>query len=102
VADAPPVARSRRALVVDDEPHIRRVLEVALGVRDLEVMLASDGMRGLDELGQEAVDLAILDFMMPASAPLRSSQRSTQIRTAQTLRSSSSPKRVRTQTGRRR
>lgn len=65
MADAPPVARTRRILVVDDEPHIRRVLEVTLGSEGFEVMVASDGMRGLDELGQEAVDLVILDLMMP-------------------------------------
>lgn len=70
MADAPPVTRNRRVLVVDDEPHIRRVLEVALGVRGFEVMLASDGKRGLDELDQEAVDLAILDFMMPGVSAL--------------------------------
>ncbi len=70
MADAPPVARNRRVLVVDDEPHIRRVLEATLGARGFEVMMASDGLRGLDELGQEAVDLVILDFMMPGVSAL--------------------------------
>ena len=70
MADAPPVAGNRRILVVDDEPHIRRVLEAILGSKGFDVMMASDGMQGLDELGQEAVDLVILDLMMPGASGL--------------------------------
>lgn len=70
MADAPPVAGNRRILVVDDEPHIRRVLEAILGSKGYQVMMASDGMEGLDELGQEAFDLVILDLMMPGASGL--------------------------------
>ena len=70
MADAPPVEGNRRILVVDDEPHIRRVLEVILESKGFDVMMASDGMQGLDELGQEAVDLVILDLMMPGASGL--------------------------------
>lgn len=57
--------RGRRILVVDDEPHIRRVLEAILGSHGFEVVTASDGSQGLDELGTEEVDLVILDLVMP-------------------------------------
>ena len=70
MADAPPVEGNRRILVVDDEPHIRRVLEAILGSKGYHVMMASDGMQGLDELGQAAVDLVILDLMMPGVSGL--------------------------------
>jgi two-component system, OmpR family, response regulator len=52
-------------LVVDDEPHIRRVLEAILGSHGFEVVMAADGSQGLDELGTEEVDLVILDLVMP-------------------------------------
>jgi DNA-binding response OmpR family regulator len=61
---------SRRILVVDDEPHIRRVLSAILGSRGYEVMMASDGTQGLDEFGAQQVDLVILDLMMPGASGL--------------------------------
>ncbi|MDE3003837.1 MAG: response regulator [Gemmatimonadota bacterium] len=65
MADDLPIEGNRRILVVDDEPHIRRVLEVILGSSGFDVVLASDGMQGLDNLGREPVDLILLDLMMP-------------------------------------
>lgn len=59
-----------RILVVDDEPHIRRVLSAVLGSKGFEVLMASDGTQGLDELGGEEVDLVILDLMMPGASGL--------------------------------
>jgi len=56
-----------RILVVDDEPHIRRVLSAILGRHGFDVVMASDGSQGLDELGTEEVDLVILDLMMPGA-----------------------------------
>lgn len=65
MADDLPIEGNRRILVVDDEPHIRRVLEVILSSSGFDVVLASDGMQGLDNLGREPVDLILLDLMMP-------------------------------------
>ena len=65
--EVPTSRGSGRILVVDDEPHIRRVLSVVLEGRGYEVTMASDGLQGLDELGGEAVDLVILDLMMPGA-----------------------------------
>jgi len=59
-----------RILVVDDEPHIRRVLSAVLGQKGYEVKTASDGLAGLDELAVEDADLVILDLMMPGASGL--------------------------------
>jgi two-component system OmpR family response regulator len=53
--------------VVDDEPHIRRVLGSILGNQGFEVLTASDGSQGLDEMAATEVDLVILDLMMPGA-----------------------------------
>lgn len=65
--DVPSPPGQGRILVVDDEPHIRRVLSTVLGSHGYEVRIASDGIEGLDELGAEPVDLVILDLMMPGA-----------------------------------
>lgn len=62
-----PPPGSARILVVDDEPHIRRVLSAVLGNNGYEVMMASNGTEGLEELGANPVDLVILDLMMPGA-----------------------------------
>lgn len=67
MADHLPIEGNRRILVVDDEPHIRRVLEVILGSSGFDVVLASDGMQWLDNLSREPVDLILLDLMMPGA-----------------------------------
>jgi len=67
VPEVPTTPEKGRILVVDDEPHIRRVLSAILGNRGYDVIMASDGLQGLDELGTEDVDLVILDLMMPGA-----------------------------------
>ncbi|MFW5734244.1 MAG: response regulator [Oceanidesulfovibrio sp.] len=55
-------------LIVDDEPHIRMLLEEALeeledeGVR---ILVAEDGEQGLETISRERPDLVFLDVMMP-------------------------------------
>lgn len=61
---------SRRILVVDDEPHIRRVLSAVLEEHGYLVTLASDGDEGLAEFGERDVDFVILDLMMPGASGL--------------------------------
>ena len=67
---ASPVEKSRSILVVDDEPHIRRVLEVALNSEGFDVITAPNGLQGLKELDKGRVDLVILDLIMPVSGGL--------------------------------
>ncbi|MFC4597850.1 response regulator transcription factor [Cohnella hongkongensis] len=54
-----------RILVVDDDPHIRELVELFLVQEGFEVAAAVDGMHALEVLESTAVDLVILDIMMP-------------------------------------
>ena len=59
--------RGGRILVVDDEPHIRRVLDAMLGKEGFEVVTADDGAQGLLALAAGGIDLVILDLLMPGA-----------------------------------
>ncbi len=54
-----------RILVVDDEDHIRRVLELMLRRQGFEVAVASGGREALERFAAESFDLVILDLRMP-------------------------------------
>ncbi|WP_438349722.1 response regulator transcription factor [Paenibacillus sp. FA6] len=55
-----------KILVVDDDPHIRELVEVFLRAEGIdEVYEASDGVEALHFLESTAVDMAIIDVMMP-------------------------------------
>jgi CheY-like chemotaxis protein len=56
---------SRRILVVDDQPSIRGVLELALKEAGAEVLAAADGPAGLRTARASIPDLILLDFAMP-------------------------------------
>jgi uncharacterized protein (TIGR02266 family) len=60
-------ARSRRALVVDDDELVRRAYGDALADRGFQVIAASDGKDGLRVLSEEllALDLLVTDVFMP-------------------------------------
>jgi len=60
-------ARARRALVVDDDAMVRRMLQEALQQRGFEVLTADDGKTGLSMLSDEllALDLLVTDIRMP-------------------------------------
>lgn len=62
--DAVPLA-SRRILVVDDQPSILGILEVALGEAGADVWTASDGPRALQSIEASVPDLILLDLVMP-------------------------------------
>jgi two-component system KDP operon response regulator KdpE len=55
----------RRILVVDDEPQIRRALDIALRGHGYEVRLAEGSAAALVQLGSDPPDLLILDLMLP-------------------------------------
>ena len=56
----------RHILVVDDEPHIGRIIQMKLERGPYRVTLASDGRQALDLLrGEQRIDLVLLDIMMP-------------------------------------
>ncbi len=51
--------------MVDDHQDIRMLFEVELSFGDHQVLQAADGEEALAVLADEAVDLMILDIMMP-------------------------------------
>jgi DNA-binding response OmpR family regulator len=55
----------KKVLVVDDHPHIRRLIQVNLAQIPLQVLTAGDGEEGLAAAIRERPDLIILDVMMP-------------------------------------
>ncbi|NRT92021.1 response regulator transcription factor [Clostridium beijerinckii] len=57
--------KKKSILVVDDEKDIRDVIEIYLINEGFEVVTASDGLEALEKLKNEAIDLIILDIMMP-------------------------------------
>src|SRR5690242_5111331 len=56
---------TRRVLVVDDDPLIRRALAEALGEDGLDVTIAEDGERALAALPAAAPDVVLSDVRMP-------------------------------------
>lgn len=52
-------------LVVDDEPHIRRILQYLLEQQGFRVVSAANGRLGIEMARQELPDLILLDLMMP-------------------------------------
>ena len=55
-----------KILVVDDDPHIRELVEVFLRAEGIdEVYSASDGVEAMRLLEDKSADLAIIDVMMP-------------------------------------
>lgn len=56
----------REILYVDDEPDIREIVQMALGlVPTLSVSTADSGMRALQSMQASKPDLVLLDVMMP-------------------------------------
>ncbi|MFK7990868.1 MAG: response regulator transcription factor [Sandaracinaceae bacterium] len=59
---------SKKVLIVDDEPHIRLLLEQALDELEeagVTLLLADDGEQALAVLRAERPELMLLDVMMP-------------------------------------
>ena len=54
-----------RVLAVDDEPDIRRLVEIKLRKAGFDVMTASDGQEGLEKALEAKPDVVLLDVMMP-------------------------------------
>jgi CheY-like chemotaxis protein len=54
-----------RVLVVDDEPDVRQVFELALSRNGFEVTSAESGQAALEAAEQTAYDLAFVDIAMP-------------------------------------
>lgn len=55
----------KKILVVDDERHIVRLVQVNLERAGYEVVTAYDGEEALQKVREERPDLIVLDIMMP-------------------------------------
>ncbi len=62
---SPPAIPPARVLVVDDEPQIRRFLDISLRSQGYQVATAVDGASGLAALAAHGADLVILDLGLP-------------------------------------
>jgi CheY-like chemotaxis protein len=61
LAVAPPV----RMLVVDDEPHIRELLDIIFSAEGWHVDWAASGAEALERFQRESFDIVVLDQSMP-------------------------------------
>jgi len=59
------MAETKNILIVDDENAIRALIIEYLSIGDFKVYEASDGLKALKQLNEVAIDLIILDVMMP-------------------------------------
>lgn len=56
---------AKKILVVDDERHIVRLVEVNLARAGYDVSVAYDGVEALEVFAKEKPDMVVLDVMMP-------------------------------------
>src|SRR5689334_6663092 len=52
-------------LLVDDEPHMLRLLQFALRKTGAKILEATGGRAALEQAAAQTVDLVVIDFMMP-------------------------------------
>jgi DNA-binding response OmpR family regulator len=65
----------QRVLVIDDQPTIRRFVEIVLEHRGYQVMQAADGAEGLDLAFRHRPDLVLLDHSLPTMSGEQVAQR---------------------------
>ncbi len=63
------MSKPKKILVVDDEVHVRMLLEQTLEELeddfDIHILMASNGREAIDTIRKEIPDLVFLDVMMP-------------------------------------
>jgi len=52
-------------LIVDDDPVVRRMLQLSFESEGFDVSTAGDGLEGLESMRASKPDVVILDIMMP-------------------------------------
>lgn len=63
-SEAPAVALVPRILVVEDDPDLAQLVEIRLG-EEFEIVVANDGVEGIEKLVKYQPDLILLDVMLP-------------------------------------
>jgi two-component system KDP operon response regulator KdpE len=56
---------SKRILVIDDEPRMRRFISMNLDLEGYQVLEAGNGLEGVRRVREDLPDLVLLDVMMP-------------------------------------
>lgn len=64
-----------KVLLVDDDPHLRKILAQVLTKNDFDVVIAEDGATGLRAAKRQKPDLIILDIIMPGMDGFEVAQR---------------------------
>ena len=64
-SDPRAVTAGKRALVVEDEPNIRELVSLHLGLEGLSVVEAKAGDEAIRRIESEPFDLVVLDLMLP-------------------------------------
>lgn len=64
-SEVPPATSHGNALVVEDEPHIRELVTLHLGLEGLAVTTAADGEAALQAAASGPFDIIVLDLMLP-------------------------------------
>lgn len=59
------IGRRYRALIVEDDPAIRKLVEKLLSRRQMEVEIAPDGLTAMEKLRERRFDVLVLDLMVP-------------------------------------
>ena len=59
------MSQSHKILIVDDEPHIRRLLRTTLARAGYEVVEAEDARQAMESLRREKPDVVLLDLGLP-------------------------------------
>ena len=55
----------KRILIAEDDPSIRKLMEVKLKFHGYEVKVTSDGARAMETLANETFDVILVDLNMP-------------------------------------
>ena len=63
--DIPAATPAARVLVVDDEPQIRKFIDISLRAQGYRTLLAETGEQGLSLLATQGADLVVLDLGLP-------------------------------------
>ena len=64
-----------KVLLIDDDPHLRKILSSVLHKNGYEVVIAEDGASGLRAAKRQRPDLIILDIIMPGMDGFEVAQR---------------------------
>lgn len=59
------MTEKKRVLVVDDEPHIVKLVKLSLGDQNYDIVGVTSGKEAISYVKDSAPDILVLDLMMP-------------------------------------